>query len=245
MRTHVDGRDTRWVAHRARRRRELVDAALRAIRRHGPTVGMDDISAEAGTSKTVVYRHFGDRTGLYAAVVESVDQRILDSLGAATAGRDVTTENPLDIVASMVDAFLVLVEKDPDIYRFVVTRPLVDGPVEHDPVAGLSDRIGEQVARALESHLQRQGRDSACATTWGHGLIGFVRAAADHWLSTDLARSRSDLVADVTSLFAPALAGTGTAAYDSPTQPPHRPPASEQAQRPTVTPTPDLRKVDQ
>lgn len=217
MSNHADGRDTRWVAHRAKRRRELVEAALRAIRRHGPTVGMDDISAEAGTSKTVVYRHFGDRTGLYAAVVEAVDQRILDSLGAATAGRDATAENPLAIVASMVDAFLLLVEKDPDIYRFVVTRPLVDGPVEDDPVAGLSDRIGDQIARALEAHLRRQGRDSACATTWGHGLIGFVRAAADHWLSTDLARSRSDLVADVTSLFAPALAGPSPSAYAIPT----------------------------
>lgn len=237
MRTHVDGRDTRWVAHRAKRRRELVEAALRAIRRHGPTVGMDDISAEAGTSKTVVYRHFGDRTGLYAAVVEAVDQRILDSLGAATAGRDATAENPLDLVASMVDAFLVLVEKDPDIYRFVVTRPLVDGPVEHDPVAGLSDRIGEQVAHAIQTHLQRQGRDSSCATTWGHGLIGFVRAAADHWLSTDLARSRSNLVADVTSLFAPALTGTGTSAYPDPDPPPHRSLAGRTDPAPTTQTT--------
>ena len=75
MSTNVDGRDTRWAQHRAQRRRELVEAALRAIRRHGPGVGMDEISAEAGTSKTVVYRHFRDRTGLYAAVVESVDHR--------------------------------------------------------------------------------------------------------------------------------------------------------------------------
>lgn len=216
MSNHSDGRDTRWVAHRAKRRRELVEAALRAIRRHGPTVGMDDISAEAGTSKTVVYRHFGDRTGLYAAVVESVDQRILDSLGAVTAGRD--TDDPLEVITPMVDAFLQLVEKDPEIYRFVVTRPLVDGPVENDPVAGLADRIGDQVARALESHLRRQGRDTSCAATWGHGLIGFVRATADQWLATDLRRARPDLVADVTTLFRPALSG-GRPETTDPTHP--------------------------
>src|SRR5699024_7790007 len=186
MTTHADGRRTRWAEHRAHRRRELVEAALRAIRQHGPTVGMDDISAEARTSKTVVYRHFGDRTGLYAAVVESVDQRILDSLGAVTAGRDPAAEDPLALVAPMVDAYLVLVEKDPEIYRFVVSRPLVDGPVEDDPVVGLADRIGAQVAEVFRAHLQRQHRDTSRAATWGHGLVGFVRAAADHWLSTEM-----------------------------------------------------------
>ncbi|NLG21266.1 MAG: TetR/AcrR family transcriptional regulator [Actinomycetales bacterium] len=214
MSTRTDGRDTRWAQHRAQRRRELVEAALRAIRHHGPGVGMDEISAEAGTSKTVVYRHFRDRTGLYAAVVESVDQRILDSLHAATAGRDPASEHPLAMVGPMVDAFLQLVEKDPEIYRFVVNRPLVDGPVEDDPVAGLADRIGAQVSRALKAHLERQGRDASCAPTWGHGLVGFVRAAADQWLSSDMARPRSAVVADVTTLFAPALAATGTTAYD-------------------------------
>lgn len=206
MTTHADGRDTRWAAHRAQRRRQLVEATLRAIRTHGPSVGMDDIAAAAGTSKTVIYRHFGGRTGLYAAVVESVDQRILDSLGAATAGTD-----PHDVIAlvrEMVDAFLQLVEKDAAIYRFVLTRPLVDGPVEQDPVTGLADRIGAQVTQALEQHLARQGRATDRAATWGHGLVGFVRAAADHWLTTEQQRPRSAVVDDVTALFTPALGNT-------------------------------------
>lgn len=209
--TSTDGRDTRWVAHRATRRRELVDASLRAIRRHGPSVGMDDIAAEAGTSKTVVYRHFGDRTGLYAAVVDSVDQRILDSLGAATAGTD--PDDVVTLVRDMVNAYLLLVEKDPEIYRFVITRPLLEGPVEEDPVVGLTDRIGDQVTAALTQHLHRQGSDASCAPTWGHGLVGFVRAAADHWMATDRARTRDAVVADVTTLFTPALRPAGTPAY--------------------------------
>ena len=68
-----DGRDTRWAQHRLARRVELVEATLKAIRRHGAGVGMDEIAAEAGTSKTVIYRHFGDKAGLYLAVVEAVD----------------------------------------------------------------------------------------------------------------------------------------------------------------------------
>lgn len=211
MTAHGDGRDRRWVQHRAQRRRELVEAALRAIRTHGPSVGMEDISAEAGTSKTVVYRHFGDRTGLYAAVVESVDQRILDSLGKALVGAD--PDDATALVGAIVDAYLGLVEKDPEIYRFVVTRPLVDGAVDSDPVARITDRIGIQVTRAMESYLVRHGQDASCAETWGHGLVGFVRAAADHWLTSDRPRPRSAVVADVTTLFAPAFTGIGGTAY--------------------------------
>ena len=36
-----DGRTRRWEGYRATRRAELVDAAIRAIRRHGATVGME------------------------------------------------------------------------------------------------------------------------------------------------------------------------------------------------------------
>lgn len=211
MSTRVDGRDTRWTQHRARRRRELVESTLRAIRSLGAGVGMDDIATQAGTSKTVLYRHFGGRTGLFLAIVEAVDARILADLDAATADAD--PEDPVGLVAAMVEAYLQLVERDPEIYRFVVTRPLVEGPVEDDPVAGLTDRIGEHLADELAAHRSRHGLDPSVAETWGHGLVGFVRAAADHWLASDPRPPRAVLVRDITAVFAPALA-PGAPAHD-------------------------------
>jgi len=68
--TAPDGRRSRWDGHRLARREELVDATLRAIRTHGAAVGMDEVATSAGTSKTVFYRHFTDRGGLYTAVAE-------------------------------------------------------------------------------------------------------------------------------------------------------------------------------
>ena len=79
-----DGRSARWVRHREERRQSLVDAAIRAICRHGATVGMDEIAAEAGTSKTVIYRHFEDRAGLYRAVAQRVDQRVVGDVSPST-----------------------------------------------------------------------------------------------------------------------------------------------------------------
>lgn len=212
--TPPDGRSTRWDQHRAVRRRELVDATLRAIRQHGAGVGMDDIAAVAGTSKTVIYRHFTDRQGLYAAVCESVDALILRNLALARDGAgdgegegdgDVagghlgTGElSPRALVAGAVDAYLTLVEKDPEVYRFVVTAPLLD-QTSGDPAAMVTDHIAAQMTEVIAEALARAGLSTAPAPVWGAGLVGMVRAAADRWL-TDSAMTRHELTEHLTDL---------------------------------------------
>lgn len=202
----ADGRDTRWVEHRERRRRELIESTLRAIRHHGAAVGMDDIAAAAGTSKTVIYRHFGGRTGLYLAIVEAVDRRILTDLGRATVETD--PDDVPALVAAMVQEYLQLVQKDPEIYRFVVTRPMLDGPVTDDPVASLTGHIGAEVAGVIEGYLRRRGAATDCATTWGHGIVGFIRAATDQWMAGESDRPAADVVAQVRAIFQPAFPPT-------------------------------------
>ncbi|GMA37534.1 TetR/AcrR family transcriptional regulator [Demequina litorisediminis] len=117
----IDGRDTRWDQHRTQRRRELVSDALRAIRVHGPGVGMDEIATRAGTSKTVIYRHFGDRAGLYAAVVESVHAYIRDGVTEALQASE--HGDLAHLTDTLADGYLGLVERDPYIYRFVMNGP--------------------------------------------------------------------------------------------------------------------------
>jgi AcrR family transcriptional regulator len=198
-----DGRSTRWDEHRTTRRRELVEATLRAIRQHGAGVGMDDIAAVAGTSKTVVYRHFTDRQGLYAAVSESVDALILRNLGQATgaAGGDLTSADstPRALIAGAIDAYLTLVEKDPEVYRFVVTAPLLDQP-SGDPAAPVTGHIAAQMSVVIAEALNRADRDTSPAPVWGAGLVGMVRAAADQWLAAPEAMSRTQLTEHLTDL---------------------------------------------
>ena len=198
MTTSVDGRTTRWAEHNAQRRRELVEATLRAIRRKGHGIGMDDLAADAGTSKTVYYRHFGDRAGLYAAVVESVQEFILGNLTGHLA-----SELPPDrLVAQLADAYLAVVEADGEIYRFVSNRP-GDSP---DPVLGITNRIGDEVSAAFRRWLEAEGLDPDPANIWGHGAVGYIWAVADRWILTDLRRPRAEVVAYVNQLFVPAFA---------------------------------------
>lgn len=179
-----------------------MECTLRAIRRHGAGVGMDEVAAEAGTSKTVLYRHFGGRTGLYAAVVESVHEFIRSNLVPAfEAAGDM---DPARLVRDLTETYLSLVERDPEIYQFVVTRPLGSDPVS-DPITGVTGRIGDEVSETFRNWLAMNGLDPEAASTWGHGLVGFVWAVADKWITTGHRRPRAEIVEFTGRLFGPAF----------------------------------------
>ncbi|MDF2092111.1 TetR/AcrR family transcriptional regulator [Knoellia sp. 3-2P3] len=202
MSTTTDGRSTRWDEHRQRRREELVDATLRAIRQHGAAVGMDDIAAAAATSKTVFYRHFTDRSGLYAAVAARVDALILRDVTTALGSADLGAAggSPRRLIAAAIDSYLRLVERDPEVYRFVVGAPLLDRPAGGDPAGQVTSHIAEQMSAVLASALEAAGRDTAAAVVWGPGLVGMVRAAADQWLTTADPMPREELAEHLTDL---------------------------------------------
>lgn len=200
MNTTTDGRATRWHAHNAERRRELVASTLRAIRKHGPGVGMDDIAGEAGTSKPVIYRHFGDKAGLYQAVVDWVNEFIWEQLNLEGTDRI----EPRELVRSLAETYLMLVENDPEIYQFVIARPTGDTPVD-DPVLSITTRIGNQVSDLLRTWLRENELDDEPANIWGHGVVGFTWATADRWILTKMRRPRAHVVDYIDQLFAPAF----------------------------------------
>ena len=191
-----DRRDTRWDEHRRTRREQLVDAAITAIARHGAGVGMEEIAAAAGTSKTAVYRHFTDRAELYVAVCARVagqlTRRLHDAVGRA--------ESPREMLATAVETYLAFLEADPELYRFVAHPHGSDRPVGEDPVDNLSHLIGTEAAALVATALERAGRDPAAAAPWGHAVVGLIRSAADWWLRADRPMPRAELAAHLTEL---------------------------------------------
>jgi AcrR family transcriptional regulator len=199
-----DRRDSRWDQHRAERRRQLVDATLAAVGKHGAGVGMEEIAAEAGTSKTVVYRHFADRAELHVAVCNRVASQLLPKLREAIE----SNAQPRQMVAAAIETYLAFVEADPELYRFVVHPP--DGAGSADPIGSLSDLVGEQAAAAVSVALQQAGRSTEAAAAWGHGVVGLVRSAADWWLRAERPMLRSELAAHLTDLAWAGLSAIGT-----------------------------------
>jgi AcrR family transcriptional regulator len=204
-----DRRDSRWDEHRRARREQLVDATLAAVGRHGAGVGMEEIAAEAGTSKTVVYRHFADRSDLYVAVCSRVAAQLTRKLREAIGSSD----EPRQMVAAAVDTYLAFLEADPEVYRFVVSHSPVGaqlGAGGGDPISGLSDLVGAEVGRLVAGFLVRAGQDTAPSAPWGHGVIGLVRAAADWWLRADRPMPRAQLAVHLTDLAWAGLSGVVT-----------------------------------
>lgn len=68
---------------RAERREQILNAATRAFARAGYlTTSLDDVAAEAGITRVLLYRHFASKTELYRAVLDQAGERLVDSVGA-------------------------------------------------------------------------------------------------------------------------------------------------------------------
>ncbi|QFZ16811.1 TetR/AcrR family transcriptional regulator [Saccharothrix syringae] len=174
----TDARRERWKGHREARRAEFVEATIRAVAKHGPDVGMDEIAAEAGVSKPVLYRHFADKSDLYLAVGQRGTEMLMDRLGPA-----IGQEGPIRVrIRHIVDAYLSVIEEHPNLYRFVVRASFADRPVEQDVVTEDKTMIANALARLLGDYLRAFGMDSGGAEPWAHALVGMVQNAGDWWL---------------------------------------------------------------
>lgn len=193
-------RDLDRSARRAARRTDLLEAAVRAIRRDGPLVSMEVIAAEAGVTKPIVYRHFGDRLGLAAALAEQFGAELVAELDAALT-QDLPPEQ---LLRATIDTYLAFVERDPQLYSFLVGR--LGAPVGTEVAVGLVGQVGSRVALVLGEQLRNLGIDSGPAEPWAFGIVGMVHLAGDWWLERRT-MTRARLVDDITALLWNGLGG--------------------------------------
>jgi AcrR family transcriptional regulator len=68
---------------RTERREQIIAAATRAFAGAGfAATNLDDIAAEAGISRAILYRHFDSKTDLYQAVLDHACGRLITATGA-------------------------------------------------------------------------------------------------------------------------------------------------------------------
>ncbi|AKN71814.1 MULTISPECIES: TetR family transcriptional regulator [Streptomyces] len=180
-----------------RRRRELLEAADRVVLRDGPQASMNAIAAEAGITKPILYRHFGDKSGLYAALAKRHTDALLASLRAALDAPADRRER----VESTLDTYLAAIEARPQVYRFLMH------PAEGSSVP-LLRRMGEELAQVIEERVDLGAQSQQLARVWGHGIVGMMHAAGDWWLG-DRPCSRAELVRSLADLLWGRLAAAG------------------------------------
>ncbi|HWG94018.1 MAG TPA: TetR/AcrR family transcriptional regulator [Mycobacteriales bacterium] len=177
---------------RRSRREQLLDAADRIVQRDGPAASMATIAAEAGITKPVLYRHFGDKTGLYAALADRYTALLEADLRAALlAGR--TREERVRLT---VDAYLAGIEEQPQVYRFLLHSD--EAASAQTRVRGFTRRLAALLAEGI---VAESGVPDLRAQAWAHGIVGLVQAAGDWWLETSPC-PRAQVVEEVTALLA-------------------------------------------
>jgi len=95
---------------RAQRREQILAAATEAFARSGfAATSLEDIAAEAGITRVILYRHFDSKTDLYQAVLDRMCGR-LDAHVAEPAGgfSDASIDGLLDAAAESPAGFRLL-----------------------------------------------------------------------------------------------------------------------------------------
>lgn len=176
-----------------------------SIRERGPGVSLDDIAADSGVSKPVIYGHFGDRLGLADAVavvladgVTELTVRALDE----TAGRG--PEPAFQVaIGAIVTSLVDLVEREPSIYGFLV-RTIRSGERGFFDNA-LVDVIRERGGRLVE--LANPGIPRELREVLVDGAFGFLLFSIESWKTTR-ELSQEELVEALTDAT---VAGFGSA----------------------------------
>lgn len=133
-------------------------------------VGVDEVAARVGVSRSLVYAYFGDRAGLLTAVHDALAERLAHAvgLGDAAAG-DPAVAWSRDAFAGVVRAYLEFARDNPGEWQLTVTL----GAMSLDGIRAARRRHGEQLARTLGG--------GPGAVLLARAVVGLVESGAGQW----------------------------------------------------------------
>jgi len=175
----------------------LLDAAIEVVREQGPRASMEAMAAAGGVTKPILYRHFGDRAGLVTAIGEA----FLHDLGVAISGALQRYHGSGDggaVLRAAIDAYLALIERDTELYRFLVQQ---DARLGSERTSAFVAQVIEQVTGLVEAGLVAIGRSPQPAELWAVGIVGMVHAAGDWWAERRSTMDRATVVDELTGLL--------------------------------------------
>jgi AcrR family transcriptional regulator len=159
------------------RREQLLDVGRRLFAERGlDGTSIEEIAAQAGVSKPVVYEHFGGKEGLYAVVVDREVDRFLSMATEVLSGED--TMEKFEVAAVEL---LRYIEDNSDGFRILV-RDSHPASGSGTTFASLISDIASQVEYILADVLKSRGYDPKLAPVYSQMLVGMVVSAGQWWL---------------------------------------------------------------
>ncbi len=160
---------------RNQRRQQLIDISRGVFAERGyEAASLEEIAERAGISRPILYSHFGDKHGLFEAVVneqiEKVERMVTEAL--ASPGE------PRELVERGMRAFFTYVREHPEGHA-VLTR---DAPVRtSDSGLGVMlDRLATNITLLIAEQIRAMGLDPSPAPIFANALIG-IGAHVGRW----------------------------------------------------------------
>lgn len=180
----------------AQRRETLLDAADTVIRRVGPLASAALIAKEAGVTKPIIYRYFGDIQDLYRALAVRHDERLARWLLAARE-RDGELNRQARF-RGVVEAFFMAIDREPNLYRFLI-RAGADVPGQEGALSWFTRLWAGEIAGHLAA-ITGQPKNSPAPRAMGFAMAGALQTTGSWWLE-ERAAPLSEIVDAVTQML--------------------------------------------
>jgi AcrR family transcriptional regulator len=129
------------------RRDQIIDTARRLFGERGTTdVPMDEIAAQAGVARSTVYVYFANRDELLRACVQSMYDRMTDTI-AGVVTDDVA---PMERLRRLMVGVLERIDESPAFFRLAMATQGSDAAAGSAAVGGALMMIGLDMMRVLE-----------------------------------------------------------------------------------------------
>lgn len=165
---------------RAQRREQILAAATKAFARTGFTAtGLDDIAAEAGVTRVILYRHFDSKTVLYRAVLDRFCAVLSDHVAEPVGG----------FTDASIDGLLKAAIAEPAGFRLLFVHA-----AREPEFMALAEQFRSDITAVAHQQISKIVGDQAWAR-WATQLAPTVAVAAlIAWL--DAGQPDPDLAAD-------------------------------------------------
>ncbi len=169
---------------RAERELQMLETARIMFAERGfAAVTMEELAAEVGVTKPLLYNYFGNKERLYLACMEPAAEALVDTVAAAVAA----TETPGAAMRAGVHAFFIFVDADRSAWRVLFDETLPAGAEPARRAAAQRERLAELVAAAELERVPAERREASRVEIEARAtaMLGAAEALARWWLRTE------------------------------------------------------------